>query len=46
MSTYSDLTGRAIFPAITEHIKNIRAKFQKKGLSVIQTKWGIGYRWE
>lgn len=38
--------GESDISAITEHIKNIRAKFQKKGLSVIETKWGIGYRWE
>lgn len=30
---------------ITEHIKNIRAKFQKAGLEPIETVWGIGYRW-
>jgi len=38
--------GESDLSAITEHIKNIRAKFQKQGLSVIETKWGIGYRWE
>ncbi len=38
--------GESDLSVITEHIKNIRAKFQKKGLSVIETKWGIGYRWE
>lgn len=31
--------------AITEHIKNIRAKCQKAGLEPIETVWGIGYRW-
>lgn len=31
--------------AIVEHIKNIRAKFQRKGLEPIETVWGIGYRW-
>lgn len=38
--------GESDLSVIPEHIKNIRAKFQKKGLSVIETKWGIGYRWE
>lgn len=38
--------GESDLSVIPEHIKNIRAKFQKKGLSVIKTKWGIGYRWE
>lgn len=32
--------------AITEHIKNIRAKFQRFGLNPIETVWGIGYRWK
>lgn len=32
--------------AITEHIKNIRAKFQKFGINPIETVWGIGYRWK
>lgn len=32
--------------AITEHIKNIRAKCQKAGLEPIETVWGIGYRWK
>lgn len=31
---------------IAEHIKNIRAKFQKYDLSPIITVWGIGYKWE
>ena len=31
--------------AITEHVKNIRAKFQKQGINPIETVWGIGYRW-
>lgn len=31
--------------AIVEHIKNIRAKFQKRKLEPIETVWGIGYRW-
>lgn len=31
--------------AISEHVKNIRAKFQKVGESPIATVWGIGYKW-
>ncbi len=31
--------------AITEHIKNIRAKFAKVHVSPIETVWGIGYKW-
>ncbi len=31
--------------AITEHIKNIRAKCSKAGFAPIETVWGIGYRW-
>lgn len=31
--------------AISEHIKNIRAKFQRKDISPISTVWGIGYKW-
>lgn len=32
--------------AITEHIKNIRAKCAKAGFGPIETVWGIGYRWK
>lgn len=32
--------------AITEHVKNIRAKFQIFGMNPIETVWGIGYRWK
>lgn len=32
--------------AITEHVKNIRAKFQKFGMNPVETVWGIGYRWK
>lgn len=32
--------------AITEHIKNIRAKFVRFGIEPIETVWGIGYKWE
>lgn len=31
--------------SISEHIKNIRAKFQKYGENPIETVWGIGYKW-
>jgi hypothetical protein len=31
--------------AISEHIKNIRAKFQKYDENPIVTVWGIGYKW-
>lgn len=32
--------------AITEHIKNIRAKLGTYGINPIDTVWGIGYRWK
>lgn len=38
--------GESNSSAITEHIKNIRAKFHKYGLAPIETVWGIGYRWK
>ncbi|MBJ8326203.1 response regulator transcription factor [Streptococcus pacificus] len=31
---------------ISEHVKNIRAKFQKFGEAPIATVWGIGYKWD
>lgn len=31
---------------VTEHVKNIRAKFKKTGTEPIETVWGIGYRWK
>jgi len=31
--------------AVTEHIKNIRNKMAKYDSKVIETVWGIGYRW-
>ena len=31
--------------AVTEHVKNIRAKLKKEGVSPIETVWEIGYRW-
>ncbi|MDO5302035.1 MAG: response regulator transcription factor [Tissierellia bacterium] len=37
-------TGEA--SAISEHIKNIRGKFQKHGEQPIATVWGIGYKWQ
>lgn len=38
--------GESDSSVITEHVKNIRAKFKKEGLDVIETVWGIGYRWK
>lgn len=32
--------------AISEHIKNIRAKFKKYGITPIETVRGIGYKWK
>lgn len=32
--------------AITEHIKNIRAKCQRFDVNPIETVWGIGYEWK
>lgn len=32
--------------AITEHIKNIRAKLRAAGQEPIETVWGVGYRWK
>lgn len=31
--------------AIAEHIKNIRAKMKAENLSLIETMWGVGYKW-
>ncbi|WP_122644522.1 response regulator transcription factor [Luxibacter massiliensis] len=31
--------------SITEHIKNIRAKFRIYGIEPIETVWGVGYKW-
>ena len=31
--------------AVSEHVKNIRAKFLKFGENPISTVWGIGYKW-
>lgn len=38
--------GESNSSAITEHIKNIRAKFQHFNTNPIETVWGIGYRWK
>ena len=32
--------------AITEHIKNIRAKLRAVGQAPIETVWGVGYKWK
>lgn len=32
--------------AVTEHIKNIRAKLKPLGAAPVETVWGIGYRWK
>ena len=31
---------------ITEHVRNIRAKFAAMGVAPIETVWGIGYKWQ
>lgn len=41
----SGFDGESNSSAITEHVKNIRAKFQKCRINPIGTVWGIGYRW-
>lgn len=38
--------GESDVSAITEHIKNIRAKFMKVEKEPIETVWGMGYRWK
>lgn len=38
--------GEADASAVTEHIKNIRARLKGAGAAPIQTVWGIGYKWE
>lgn len=38
--------GESDASAITEHVKNIRAKCQKADENPIETVWGIGYRWK
>lgn len=37
--------GESDSSAISEHVKNIRAKFQKVNKAVISTVWGVGYKW-
>lgn len=38
--------GESDSSTITEHIKNIRGKLQKVGVSPVETVWGIGYKWK
>ncbi|MBU3092184.1 response regulator transcription factor [Clostridium sp. CM028] len=38
--------GESDSSAITEHVKNIRAKIAVFELSPIETVWGIGYKWK
>ena len=38
--------GAADASAVTEHIKNIRAKLRPAGESPIETVWGVGYKWK
>ena len=38
--------GTADESAITEHVKNIRAKLRRVGEEPIETVWGVGYRWK
>ena len=39
--------GTADDTAITQHIKNIRAKLRAAGAGeVLQTIWGVGYQWQ
>lgn len=42
----SGFDGESEPAAITEHIKNIRRKFNDLGISPVETVWGIGYRWK
>lgn len=44
--TVFGLDGVSDSSAITEHIKNIRAKLSKYGIDAIETIWGIGYKWK
>lgn len=37
--------GESSSSAITEHMKNIRGKFQQFHINPVETVWGIGYRW-
>lgn len=38
--------GTADESAVTEHIKNIRAKLRAANAAPIETVWGIGYKWK
>ena len=38
--------GSADTSAVTEHIKNIRAKLRAEGSEPIETVWGVGYKWK
>ena len=38
--------GEADASAVTEHIKNIRAKLRPAGINPIETVWGVGYKWK
>ena len=38
--------GGADASAVTEHIKNIRAKLRPVGVNPIETVWGVGYKWK
>lgn len=40
------IDGESDSSAIVEHIKNIRAKFNKFQVSPIETVLGIGYKWD
>jgi DNA-binding response OmpR family regulator len=40
------IDGESDSSAVVEHIKNIRAKFNKFQVSPIETVWGIGYKWD
>ena len=42
----SGFDGTADDSAITEHIKNIRAKLRAAGCEPIETVWGVGYKWK
>ena len=37
--------GESDSSAITEHIKNIRAKCREAGCEPVETVWGMGYKW-
>ena len=41
------LDGEADETAVTEHVKNIRAKLRRAGLTAcpLETVWGVGYKW-